>query len=140
MRDYGQQLQDESARCARSLTWKPFWLRSPTARRCHRHRHAPHAAHEKEMEFERAAFGITGLETALGLAITRLHREKHIPLARIVELFTAVRRGVSIFAGVVRWCADRLQTLLFSIRRRNGHSKPPSRGQNRKTRRSMVGR
>jgi dihydroorotase len=51
--------------------------------------HAPHAAHEKEMEFERAAFGITGLETALGLAITRLHREKRIPLARIVELFTA---------------------------------------------------
>ncbi|MGA7633088.1 MAG: dihydroorotase [Terriglobales bacterium] len=51
--------------------------------------HAPHAAHEKEMEFERAAFGITGLETALGLAVTRLHREKRIPLSRIVELFTA---------------------------------------------------
>ena len=51
--------------------------------------HAPHAAHEKEMEFERAAFGITGLETALGLAITRLHVGKRIPLARIVELFTA---------------------------------------------------
>lgn len=51
--------------------------------------HAPHAAHEKEVEFERAAFGITGLETALGLAITKLHREHRIPLARIVELFTA---------------------------------------------------
>jgi len=51
--------------------------------------HAPHATHEKEMEFERAAFGITGLETALGLAITRLHVGKRIPLARIVELFTA---------------------------------------------------
>lgn len=51
--------------------------------------HAPHAAHEKEMEFERAAFGITGLETALALAITRLHVGKRIPLARIVELFTA---------------------------------------------------
>jgi dihydroorotase len=51
--------------------------------------HAPHAAHEKDMEFERAAFGITGLETALALAITRLHREKRIPLVRIVELFTA---------------------------------------------------
>jgi dihydroorotase len=51
--------------------------------------HAPHASHEKEMEFERAAFGITGLETALGLAITRLHLGKHIPVARIVELFTA---------------------------------------------------
>jgi len=51
--------------------------------------HAPHATHEKMIEFERAAFGITGLETALGLAITRLHREHRIPLTRIVELFSA---------------------------------------------------
>ena len=51
--------------------------------------HAPHAPHEKIIEFERALFGITGLETALGLAITRLHRDHKIPLARIVELFTA---------------------------------------------------
>ncbi len=42
-----------------------------------------------EMEFERAAFGITGLETALALAITKLHKDKHIPLARVVEFFTA---------------------------------------------------
>lgn len=51
--------------------------------------HAPHAMQEKCIEFERAAFGITGLETAVGLAITRLHRGHKIPLARIVELFTA---------------------------------------------------
>jgi dihydroorotase len=51
--------------------------------------HAPHAVHEKEVEFERASFGITGLETALALAITKLHREHRIPLTRIVELFTA---------------------------------------------------
>jgi dihydroorotase len=51
--------------------------------------HAPHADHEKEMEFERAAFGITGLETALALAITKLHREKRMSLSRVVELFTA---------------------------------------------------
>ncbi len=51
--------------------------------------HAPHTMQEKVIEFERAAFGITGLETALALAITRLHREHRIPLARIVELFTA---------------------------------------------------
>lgn len=51
--------------------------------------HAPHARHEKEMEFERAAFGITGLETALALAISQLHREYKIPLTRIVELFTS---------------------------------------------------
>jgi dihydroorotase len=51
--------------------------------------HAPHAQHEKQVEFERAAFGVTGLETALALAITRLHREHKIPLMRIVELFAA---------------------------------------------------
>jgi dihydroorotase len=51
--------------------------------------HAPHARHEKQVEFEKASFGITGLETALALAITQLHREHKIPLARVVELFTA---------------------------------------------------
>ena len=51
--------------------------------------HAPHAPHEKVVEFERAAFGITGLETALALAITKLHGERRIPLPRIVELFTS---------------------------------------------------
>jgi len=51
--------------------------------------HAPHARHEKQVEFERAAFGITGLETALGLAIGELHRKHKIPLSRIVELFTS---------------------------------------------------
>ncbi len=51
--------------------------------------HAPHAIHEKQVEFERASFGITGLETAFALAITKLHREHKIPLTRIVELFTS---------------------------------------------------
>src|ERR1700746_3726454 len=49
--------------------------------------HAPHATHEKQVEFERASFGITGLETALALAITKLHRDHKIPLLRIVDLF-----------------------------------------------------
>jgi dihydroorotase len=51
--------------------------------------HAPHARHEKETEFERAAFGITGLETALPLAISQLQRGHKIPLTRIIELFTS---------------------------------------------------
>jgi dihydroorotase len=51
--------------------------------------HAPHATHEKIIEFEKALFGVTGLETALALAITRLHREHKIPLERIIELLTA---------------------------------------------------
>jgi dihydroorotase len=61
--------------------------------------HAPHAPHEKIIEFERAAFGITGLETALGIAITRLHREHRIPLSRIVELFTSGPAGVFDLRG-----------------------------------------
>jgi dihydroorotase len=47
--------------------------------------HAPHASHEKEVEFERAPNGITGLETALGLALRVLHREHGMPLKQIVE-------------------------------------------------------
>src|SRR3954447_4433575 len=51
--------------------------------------HAPHAAQEKNAEFDRAPFGITGVETALGLAISRLHRNQRVPLNRIVELFSS---------------------------------------------------
>ncbi len=51
--------------------------------------HAPHAFHEKQVEFERAAFGITGLETALPLAVTVLHHHFNLPLRRIVELLSS---------------------------------------------------
>ena len=51
--------------------------------------HAPHATHEKQVEFDRAPFGLIGLETALALAITVLHRRKNIPLKRIVELLSS---------------------------------------------------
>ena len=50
--------------------------------------HAPHAAHEKNQEFDRAPFGITGLETSLGLCISVLHYRHNIPLRRIVELLS----------------------------------------------------
>ena len=50
--------------------------------------HAPHATHEKQVEFERAAFGVIGLETAVALAVSRLHRERSVPLSRIVDLFS----------------------------------------------------
>ena len=50
--------------------------------------HAPHAAHEKEQEFERAPNGITGLESALGLAISTLHAKHKLPLSRVVALLS----------------------------------------------------
>jgi len=51
--------------------------------------HAPHATHEKEVEFENAPNGITGLETALGLALRWLHREWKMPLGRVLSLLSA---------------------------------------------------
>src|SRR5580698_10532822 len=51
--------------------------------------HAPHAMHEKEIEFEHAPNGITGLETALGLCLRWLHKEWHLPLGRVLSLLSA---------------------------------------------------
>jgi dihydroorotase len=48
--------------------------------------HAPHAAHEKEQEFERAPNGITGLETSLGLSLSVLHRRHGMPLPQLLSL------------------------------------------------------
>lgn len=51
--------------------------------------HAPHCNFEKEVEFDVAPFGITGLETELGLFIDILiHKKKAIDIARLVELYT----------------------------------------------------
>lgn len=46
--------------------------------------HAPHHVNLKMLEFDRAPFGITGLETAVGLAMTRLE----LPLERLIEVFS----------------------------------------------------
>ena len=51
--------------------------------------HAPHAMHEKEIEFELAPNGITGLETALGLCLRWLHGEWKMPLGRVLSLLSA---------------------------------------------------
>jgi dihydroorotase len=48
--------------------------------------HAPHHQDEKALEYDRAPFGITGLETAVGLAFNELVHKGVIDLARLVEL------------------------------------------------------
>lgn len=48
--------------------------------------HAPHHDDEKRVEFDRAPFGITGLETAVSLCLDRLVHRGTITLARMVEL------------------------------------------------------
>jgi dihydroorotase len=50
--------------------------------------HAPHHADEKQLEFDRAPFGIIGLETAVPLALDRLVHAGHLGLPRLVELLS----------------------------------------------------
>ena len=50
--------------------------------------HAPHWPVEKDVEFDVAANGVVGLETALPLALA-LVRDGKLPLGRAIELLTA---------------------------------------------------
>ena len=47
--------------------------------------HAPHARHEKEVPFEAAPFGVTGLETAFSALCTHLVEPGLLPLATLIE-------------------------------------------------------
>ena len=50
--------------------------------------HAPHHYDEKHVEFDRAPFGITGLETAVSLCLDRLVHAGVIALPRLIELLS----------------------------------------------------
>jgi dihydroorotase len=50
--------------------------------------HAPHCDYEKEVEFDYAPFGITGLETELALALMQLHHSGLLPLSTVIEKYT----------------------------------------------------
>jgi dihydroorotase len=51
--------------------------------------HAPHAAHEKEVPFEAAPFGVTGLETAFAALHTHLVLPGVLPLETLLERMSA---------------------------------------------------
>lgn len=51
--------------------------------------HAPHARHEKDVPFEAAPFGVTGLETAFSVLYTRLVRPGVLPLGTLLERMSA---------------------------------------------------
>lgn len=56
--------------------------------------HAPHAEHEKAREFELAPFGMTGLETSLGVVLTYLVAPGHITYNQLVELMAINPRKI----------------------------------------------
>ena len=51
--------------------------------------HAPHHIDEKDIEFDKAAFGLVGLETALGLVLTKIVGEGGLSLNKAVEKMTS---------------------------------------------------
>ena len=50
--------------------------------------HAPHCNYEKEVEFDYAPFGITGLETELALSLMQLVHSGRLPLSALIAKFT----------------------------------------------------
>ncbi len=50
--------------------------------------HAPHEPAIKDVEFDKAPFGILGFDTAIGLALDQLVHTNRLPLMRMIELFT----------------------------------------------------
>lgn len=78
--------------------------------------HAPHEPALKDVEFDRAPFGILGFETALGLALEQLVDTGRLSLVRMVELFTT---GPARILGMERKIAagEPADLTLFSLDR-----------------------
>jgi dihydroorotase len=56
--------------------------------------HAPHSFDEKQVEYLYAPFGIVGLETAIGLAITELVQKKVLTTSQMIEKFSVNPRKI----------------------------------------------
>jgi dihydroorotase len=61
--------------------------------------HAPHHADEKHVEFDRAPFGIIGLETAVSLCFDRLVHAGVVTIARLIELLSVNPARILRVAG-----------------------------------------
>jgi len=56
--------------------------------------HAPHVCDDKDKEFDKAAFGVTGLETAVGIFFTELAGRHGFGIDRFVDLFVVNPRRI----------------------------------------------
>ena len=69
--------------------------------------HAPHCEYEKEVEFDYAPFGITGLENELALSLTQLVHTGRLTLANMIEKYTiAPARLLRLAKGTLSIGAD----------------------------------
>ena len=93
--------------------------------------HAPHCDYEKEVEFDYAPFGITGLETELALCLTQLYHSKRLGMNDLIAKFTSapaallrLKKGtlgigsdadVTVFDAAREWAFDRNTTASKSL-------------------------
>ncbi len=91
--------------------------------------HAPHCDYEKEVEFDYAPFGITGLETEVGLALNQLCHSGRLDLAGVIRKYTqAPARLLGLNKGTLSPGADGDATVLdpdveWTVDNRAGESK-----------------
>ncbi len=75
--------------------------------------HAPHCDYEKEVEFDYAPFGITGLETELALSLTQLYHTKRLSLPDLIAKYTiAPARLLNLKKGTLSVGSDGDVTVL----------------------------
>ena len=75
--------------------------------------HAPHCDYEKEVEFDYAPFGITGLETELALSLMQLYHTKRLGLMELIGKYTVAPANLlRLEKGTLRAGADGDVTVL----------------------------
>src|SRR5581483_1702036 len=75
--------------------------------------HAPHCNYEKEVEFDYAPFGITGLENELALSLMQLYHTKRMKLSDVIAKYTvAPAKLLRINKGTLNVGADGDVTVL----------------------------
>jgi len=75
--------------------------------------HAPHCDYEKEVEFDYAPFGITGLETQLALSLMQLYHAKRLNLGEVIAKYTiAPARLLGLSKGTLSIGADADLTIM----------------------------
>lgn len=94
--------------------------------------HAPHTVDEKKVEYDAAAFGIVGLETAVSLCLDRLVSPGLLPLARLVSLLTdGPARVLALPGGTLRPGSPADVTVLdLEVQRTVDPSRFQSKGRN----------
>jgi len=77
--------------------------------------HAPHSFDEKQVEFLFAPFGIIGLETAIGLALTELFHKKILTIQQIIEKFSINPRKILNLPKIKIAEGERANITIFNL-------------------------